>query len=106
MESIIDAAPAGAAAAGAAASAVCIYDVVIGGRFAPLYEYMIKYIALLYVDVVKLSIRLIGLTLRQMLCLVSGPSGKPLPEFRNQFYSSEISNGRKIARIAPISMIC
>ena len=38
-------APAGAAApASAAASAVCIYYVVIGGRFAPPYKYMIKYI--------------------------------------------------------------
>ena len=30
------------AAASAAASAVCIYDVVIGGRFAPPYKYMVK----------------------------------------------------------------
>ena len=37
-------AAAGAAAASAAASAVCIYYVVIGGRFAPPYKYMIKYI--------------------------------------------------------------
>ena len=27
-----------------AASAVCIYYVIIGGRFAPPYKYMIKYI--------------------------------------------------------------
>ena len=33
---------AGAAAASAAASAVCIYYVIIGGRFAPPYKYMIK----------------------------------------------------------------
>ena len=32
------------AAASAAASAVCIYDVVIGGRFAPPYKYIVKYI--------------------------------------------------------------
>ena len=34
------------AAAGAAASAatVCTYYVIIGGRFAPPYKYMIKYI--------------------------------------------------------------
>ena len=32
------------AAAGAAASAVCIYDVVVGGCFAPPYKYVIKYI--------------------------------------------------------------
>ena len=31
-------------AASAAASAVCIYYVAIGGRFAPPYKYMIKYI--------------------------------------------------------------
>ena len=35
---------AAAAGAGAAASAVCIYYVVIGGRFVPLYKYVIKYI--------------------------------------------------------------
>ena len=37
------------AAAGAAASAaaVCIYDVVMGGRFAPPHKYIVKYIALL-----------------------------------------------------------
>ncbi len=35
-----------AAAAGAAAarSAVCMYYVIIGGRFARLYEYIVKYI--------------------------------------------------------------
>ena len=33
-----------AAATSAAASAVCIYYVVIGGRFAPPYKYMVKYI--------------------------------------------------------------
>ena len=33
-----------AAAASAATSAVCIYCVVIGGRFAPPYKYMPKYI--------------------------------------------------------------
>ena len=32
----------GAAAGAAAASAVCIYYVIIGGRFAPPYKYMIK----------------------------------------------------------------
>ena len=31
-------------AAASAASAVCIYNVVIEGRFAPLYKYMVKYI--------------------------------------------------------------
>ena len=30
-------------AASAAASALCIYYVVIGGRFAPPYKYMVKY---------------------------------------------------------------
>ena len=30
--------------ASAAASAACIYNVVIGGRFAPPYKYMVKYI--------------------------------------------------------------
>ena len=38
------AAAARAAAGAAASAAVCIYDVVIGGRFAPPYMYMIKYI--------------------------------------------------------------
>ena len=33
---------AGAAVGAAAASAVCIYYVIIGGRFAPPYKYMIK----------------------------------------------------------------
>ena len=33
-----------AAATSAATSAVCTYYVVIGGRFAPPYKYMIKYI--------------------------------------------------------------
>ena len=33
-----------AAAGAAAASAVCTYDVVIGGRFAPPYKYVVKYI--------------------------------------------------------------
>ena len=32
------------------------------------------------VDVVKLSVTLIGLTIKQMLCLISGTSGKHLPE--------------------------
>ena len=32
------------AAASVAASALYIYYVVIGGRFAPLYKYMVKYI--------------------------------------------------------------
>ena len=35
---------AAASAASAAASAVCTYYVVIGGRFAPPYKYMVKYI--------------------------------------------------------------
>ena len=41
--------PDAAAAAGpaAATSAVCIYFVVIGGRFAPPYKYMAKYIKLM-----------------------------------------------------------
>ena len=40
------------AAAGAAASAaaVCIYYVVIVGRFAPQYKYVVKYIALLVLN--------------------------------------------------------
>ena len=33
-----------AAATSAAASAACTYYVVTGGRFAPLYKYMVKYI--------------------------------------------------------------
>ena len=39
-----DAAAGAVAAAASAASAVCIYYVGIGGRFAPPYMYMIKYI--------------------------------------------------------------
>ena len=35
---------AAASAASAAASAVCTYYVIIGGRFAPPYKYMVKYI--------------------------------------------------------------
>ena len=35
---------AGAAVGAAAASAVCIYYVIIGGRFASPYKYMVKYI--------------------------------------------------------------
>merc|ERR1712159_392088 len=31
-------------AASAAASAVCTYYVIIGGRFAPPYKYMVKYV--------------------------------------------------------------
>ena len=37
-------AAAGPVAAASAASAVCTYYVIIGGRFAPPYKYMVKYI--------------------------------------------------------------
>ena len=51
---------AAAAAGAAAASAVCTVHVVIEGGFAPLYKYMVKYTALLVVDVVKLTVSLTG----------------------------------------------
>ena len=37
------------------------YYLVIEGGFAPLYKYMVKYKALLVVDVVKLTVSLTGL---------------------------------------------
>ena len=42
-----DAAAAGTAGTAAAASAVRNYYVMMGGRFAPLYKYMMKYIQLM-----------------------------------------------------------
>ena len=44
LDAAAGAAAGAAAAASAAASAVCIYYVVIGGRFAPPYKYIVKYI--------------------------------------------------------------
>ena len=52
---------------------------VYGGAKRPPYRYD-KIHCTDCVDVVKLSVTLIGLTIRQMLCLISGTSGKHLPE--------------------------